>query len=180
MTEFDARAQAVSESRFFAHLAVFAVAVAVLLGINLVTGPDPLWAGWGALAWGLVLLSHAGSVFGMLLGEEWVRRRTAALEGAMSENEVYQILDEVLHVRSVPVGTAQTLRQLQRRVDELETDDGTAPDADPFDLGAAQAVGRPVAPEAIGAPPVPVEDPFAGAREPIETPVLDAPRRRRS
>lgn len=183
MTEFDARAQAVSESRFFAHLAVYAASTAVLLGINLVLGPDPLWAGWVALAWGLVVLSHAGSVFGLLLGEDWVRRRTAALRGGMTENEVYQILDEVLSVRSVPVGTAQTLRQLERRVGEIEatgvapTQAGT-PDADPFDLGAAQAVGRPISPEAIGARPAAVEDPFADARVPIDTPVLDTPRRR--
>ena len=185
MTEFDARAQAVSESRFFAHLALYAVATAVLLGINLVLGPDPLWAGWVALAWGLVLLSHAGSVFGLLLGEEWVQRRTAVLRGGMSQDEVYQVLDDVLRARSVPVGTAQTLRQLQRRVDELEATPGADPAedsgaADPFDLGAAQAVGRPITPEAIGARSAPVEDPFADARAPIETPVLDTPRRRRS
>ena len=69
MTEPDAHAQAVAESRFFAHLAAYAAAVAVLLGVNLVVG-GPLWAGWVALGWGLAVLAHAGSTFGMVLGED--------------------------------------------------------------------------------------------------------------
>ena len=182
MTEFDARSQALAESRFYAHLAVFAVASAVLLGVNLVTGPDPLWAGWTVLAWGLVVLSHAGSTFGVVLGEDWVRRRTAALQGGLAEAEIYQILDDVLRARSAPAGTSRTLRQLEKRVGELEAaPEPLAPVADPFDLGAARAVGRPVSPEAIGARPVEVAgDPFADARQPIETPRLDGlPKRRR-
>lgn len=39
MTEFGARAQAIAESRFSTHLAVYAVSTAVLLGVNLVLGP---------------------------------------------------------------------------------------------------------------------------------------------
>lgn len=49
----------------------------------------------------------------MRLSEDWVNLRAAELREGMSENDLYQIMDEVLRVRSVPVGTAQTLRHLQ-------------------------------------------------------------------
>ena len=97
----------------------------------------------------------------------------------MAEDEVYQVLDDALRARSAPAGSARTLRQIERRLGRLEAaaaaTDAEPPGPDPFDLDAASAVGRPVAPEAIGArTPDPAGDPFADDRRPIETPRLDA------
>ncbi len=158
MSPSDARAQAEAESRFFAHLAAFAIVTAVLLGVNLVLG-GALWAGWVGAAWMLVLASHAAAVFGHVLGAEWVERRAAALRGAAA---------------------GEALDALEQRLAVVE--DAVGPHAksaveDPFDLDAAQAVGRPVAPEWIGAPRDAAfeDDPFAMSRAPIDTPRLDGP-----
>lgn len=166
MTPSDARAQALAESRFFGHLSAFAVVTAVLLGLNLVLG-GPLWAAWVSVGWGLVVASHAAAVFRHVLGSEWIERRAALLQVAPNATDVQQLRERVLHLEEAPRAVA------------------TAPPADPavldpFDLGSASAVGRPVAPERIGArPQADIEDdPFALAREPIETPRLDGPRPR--
>ena len=162
MTPSDARAQALAESRFFGHLSAFAVVTAVLLGVNLVMG-GAMWAAWVGVAWALIVASHAAAVFRHVLGGDWVERRAALLQVAPNYD---------------------ALRHLELRLRALETagpvSGRPAPDPDvldPFDLGSANAVGRPVAPEWIGAAPeadVP-DDPFAMSREPIDTPRLDGP-----
>ena len=164
MSPVDARTQALAESRFFGHLAAFAIVTSVLLGVNLVGGGAP-WAPWVGAAWSLVVVSHAAAVFGHVLGREWVERRAAALRMAPEVDAVRELRDR--------------LAQLEAAVGTAERPGRWAPD--PFDLGAAQAVGRPLAADRIGAPTEAefTDDPFAVAREPIDTPRLDGPMPRR-
>jgi hypothetical protein len=158
MSPSDARAQAEAESRFFAHLAAFAVGTAALLGVNLALG-GALWAAWVGVGWMVVLTSHAAAVFGHVLGAEWVERRAAALRGA---------------------ATGRALDALEHRLAVVEHAVGPSPTAeveDPFDLDAAQAVGRPVPPEWAGTPRDAAfeDDPLAAARTPVDTPRLGGP-----
>lgn len=49
---------------FYVHAIVFALVNAGLLAVNLVYGPDELWAPWVIFGWGLGVLLHAALVFG--------------------------------------------------------------------------------------------------------------------
>lgn len=49
---------------FYVHASVFALVNAGLLAVNLVYGPEELWAPWVIFGWGLGVLLHAVLVFG--------------------------------------------------------------------------------------------------------------------
>ncbi|WP_038034039.1 2TM domain-containing protein [Thermopetrobacter sp. TC1] len=76
--EENIRRQVRSERAFLIHIAFFIIANALLLGINLITTPQKIWAIWPLLGWGLGLFLHglrAYSRHSRFLGEEWERRR---------------------------------------------------------------------------------------------------------
>ncbi|HEX7052745.1 MAG TPA: helix-turn-helix domain-containing protein [Burkholderiales bacterium] len=62
--------------RFYLHLMQYAVVIAGLWAINLVTSPQRLWVLWVMAGWGIGLLAHALSVFRprSFLGPDWERR----------------------------------------------------------------------------------------------------------
>ncbi|WP_412068908.1 2TM domain-containing protein [Rubrivirga sp. IMCC43871] len=78
----EARAQARSESQFYAHLGLFVVAAALAVVASLVW-IDAQWAVVGIAAWALILASHGTAVFGHVLGADWRERRAASLAGAL-------------------------------------------------------------------------------------------------
>jgi transcriptional regulator with XRE-family HTH domain len=63
--------------RFYMHLIQYAVVMAVLLAVNLVSTPHRLWVVWPAFGWGVGLLAHALSTFELLpfLGAAWEKRQ---------------------------------------------------------------------------------------------------------
>ena len=76
--EENIRRQVRSERAFLIHVAFFIIANALLLGINLITAPQKIWAVWPLLGWGLGLFLHGLRVYtrhSRFLGEEWERRR---------------------------------------------------------------------------------------------------------
>lgn len=63
--------------RFYTGLALYAVVITLLAGINVVTFHGRWWAVWPALGWGIALLVRAARVFEWLpiFGSDWERRQ---------------------------------------------------------------------------------------------------------
>ncbi|MFB9158597.1 2TM domain-containing protein [Chromobacterium violaceum] len=63
--------------RFYRHLIQYALVMAALAVINLLTSPHHWWVMWPALGWGMGLLAHAINAFELLpvLGPDWERRQ---------------------------------------------------------------------------------------------------------
>jgi hypothetical protein len=61
---------------FFRHLSTFVSVLALLLVIDIVTGPDEFWVQWVAAVWGIVLAVHFLNtfVFDAVLGREAEKR----------------------------------------------------------------------------------------------------------
>lgn len=61
---------------FYVHLAQYAVVIAALSVVNLVTSPGYWWVVWPALGWGIGIASHGLRVFDKLpfLNGDWERR----------------------------------------------------------------------------------------------------------
>ena len=53
-----------AKAGFRSHALVYALVNAGLLGINLLTSPQYLWAGWPMSGWGIGLAAHGLSVYG--------------------------------------------------------------------------------------------------------------------
>lgn len=66
---------------FYMHLMIYAVVIAVLMTINLITYPFYLWFLWPALGWGIPIAFHGLSVFNMtpFLGKDWEERKIEEL-----------------------------------------------------------------------------------------------------
>jgi len=62
---------------FYIHLFVYIIVNIGLFLLNVLTSPDSLWFYWPLLGWGIGILAHAFSVFGMrgILGKEWEERK---------------------------------------------------------------------------------------------------------
>ena len=149
MTDAEARTQVAKEKKFYASLATYAVVMAGLAVLNLLTSPGYLWVVWPLLGWGLGVASQAAKTFGMPGMRGWEERRLQTLAGATaSEARLRRMLDETLDERAVPAGAPQDADRLQRRIEHLEAIvtsrdwDAAVPDFD------APAVRAPAAPEA--------------------------------
>jgi transcriptional regulator with XRE-family HTH domain len=62
---------------FYIHLSQYVIVVGCLAIFNLVHTPNKLWVAWVALGWGIGILSHGMSVFGMfhLFNAEWEKKQ---------------------------------------------------------------------------------------------------------
>lgn len=65
---------------FYAHAAMYLLANAALVALNLATlhkNDGIIWFIWPVIGWGVVLAVHAISVFGIgrFLGKDWEQRR---------------------------------------------------------------------------------------------------------
>src|SRR5690554_2285033 len=118
-TDIEARARKrVHELRdFYSHLATYAIVNALLVGINLTTTPDPFWAIWPIIGWGIGLLSHAVSVFGLfgIGGREWEERKVRELmlqQSHLTADQVRDVLRQELPA-SQPLDTDRLIRRLE-------------------------------------------------------------------
>ena len=64
---------------FYIHAVSYAVVIAGLAVVNLVTGPNYLWFLWAAFGWGVGLAVHGLGVFEIvkLFGDGWEKRQVA-------------------------------------------------------------------------------------------------------
>ena len=62
---------------FYTHLIVYVAVNIMLVGINLIYSPEYLWFIWSVIGWGVGILAHGFSVFGLggLLGQDWEERK---------------------------------------------------------------------------------------------------------
>jgi hypothetical protein len=62
---------------FYVHATVYVLVNALLISINLLTSRDHIWFFYPLLGWGIGLVAHGLSVFGLggFLGSEWEERK---------------------------------------------------------------------------------------------------------
>ena len=72
-----ARRRLVAEKGFYVHLVTYVAVISALFVINALTGSGRWWFVWPAIGWGIGILFHALSTFGLisLLGRDWEERR---------------------------------------------------------------------------------------------------------
>ncbi|MFH0778114.1 MAG: 2TM domain-containing protein [Candidatus Eisenbacteria bacterium] len=66
---------------FYVHFSVYLIVNAGLVLINLLTSSHELWFYWPLLGWGIGIVAHAVSVFGLggFWGPEWEERKIREL-----------------------------------------------------------------------------------------------------
>ncbi len=104
---------------FYSHLGTYLVVNALLVAINLTSAPDPFWAIWPIVGWGIGLLSHAVSVFGLFgLGtQDWEERKVRELmqqQNQLTANQVRDLLRQELPAQQLDAD------RLVRRLEHLE------------------------------------------------------------
>ena len=70
---------------FYGNLTAYIVVNVFLMIINLLTSPEHLWFYWPMLGWGIGILAHAVSVFG--IGKEWEERKIKELMEEEKRNQ---------------------------------------------------------------------------------------------
>ena len=71
-----ARRRVAALKGFYVHLSIFALVIALLVAVNLVTG-GPWWVLWVFLGWGIGVIAHAVGVMGRAPAaiERWEARK---------------------------------------------------------------------------------------------------------
>lgn len=64
---------------FYQHLLTYIVVNAFLFGINKVTSPGTNWFIWPLMGWGVGIVLHALTVFGLFWGRAWEERKVKEL-----------------------------------------------------------------------------------------------------
>ena len=81
-TDFETRARRrlAAERGFYMHLSTYVIVIGALFVINALTG-SRWWFFWPALGWGIGILVHAASTFGVggFLGRDWEDKRLQEL-----------------------------------------------------------------------------------------------------
>ena len=66
---------------FYVHLSIYLLVNLFLLLLNILTSPDTLWFWMPLLGWGIAILAHGFSVFGVgrFFGPDWEERKIAEI-----------------------------------------------------------------------------------------------------
>ncbi|MBL1221620.1 2TM domain-containing protein [Chryseobacterium sp. L7] len=62
---------------FYGNLTSYCLVIPFLVVLNLITSPQHLWFYWPMLGWGVGIVAHGISVFG--IGKEWEERKIREL-----------------------------------------------------------------------------------------------------
>lgn len=58
---------------FYGNLTSYCVVISFLAVLNLLTSPEYLWFLWPMLGWGIGIVAHAATTFG--IGKEWEEKK---------------------------------------------------------------------------------------------------------
>jgi len=74
---------------FYIHLLVYILVNLGMFILNILTSPGALWFYWPLFGWGIGILAHAISVFGIrgLFGKEWEERKIRQIMGKEEKEE---------------------------------------------------------------------------------------------
>jgi hypothetical protein len=66
---------------FYIHLTTYVVVNLILFSINMIVSPDGLWFFWPLMGWGVGVVFHALSIFGLVrrFGADWEERKIREL-----------------------------------------------------------------------------------------------------
>jgi hypothetical protein len=117
--EHQARKRVREERDFYSHLASYLVVNLFLVSLNLWTGGG-FWAIWPLLGWGIGLVSHAVSVYGLfgIGSKEWEERKVRELvmrSEQLTADQVRQMLRQEL-----PSAGQVDTERIVRRLEHLE------------------------------------------------------------
>lgn len=104
-TKYDiARQRVKKKSEFRAHAVSYLVCCLFLLGINLWTSPNYLWAVWPALGWGIGVAFHGFSAYGVIpdKADEEVMIEKELHRMEYKEQESYREEKDRLDLREMP------------------------------------------------------------------------------
>lgn len=75
--EAEARKRVSEIKDFYIHLIVYIVVNFCIFLLNVITSPNTLWFFWVIFGWGIGIVSHAISVFGIpgILGKDWEEKK---------------------------------------------------------------------------------------------------------
>jgi hypothetical protein len=73
----DAKKRVTDLKDFYTHFLIYIFVNAFLFIINLVTSPNTLWFYWPLLGWGIGVIAHAISVFGVFgfMDKSWEEKK---------------------------------------------------------------------------------------------------------
>ncbi len=74
---------------FYIHLFIYIIVNIGLFLLNVLTSIKSLWFYWPLLGWGIGVLAHAFSVFGLsgILGKEWEERKIEEIMEREKKNQ---------------------------------------------------------------------------------------------
>ncbi len=88
---YKAAKERVSEIKsFYVHLFIYVIVNLGLFLLNILTSPTALWFYWPLFGWGIGLIAHAVSVFGLkgIIGKDWEEKKIKEIMDREKETEV--------------------------------------------------------------------------------------------
>ena len=72
---------------FYTHLVVYVIVNIGIFFLNVITSPNELWFYWPLFGWGIGIIAHWISVFGLggFLGKDWEERKTKQIMEKMEK-----------------------------------------------------------------------------------------------
>lgn len=124
--EQEARARVAEIKDFHGHLLIYLLVNLMLVGIYLATGADHFWPIYPILGWGIGLVSHAASTYGMFgfVNSEWEERKVREImlqnQHGLSADQVRSLLRQEMASERVSLPSADALKRIDERLRNLE------------------------------------------------------------
>lgn len=124
--EKEARKRVAEIKDFHGHLLIYLMVNLMLVGIYLATGSDHFWPIYPMLGWGIGLVSHAASVYGMFgfINSEWEERKVREImlqkQHGLSADQVRTLLRQEMANERASLPSADALTRIDERLRNLE------------------------------------------------------------
>ena len=124
--EQEARKRVAEIKDFHGHLLIYLLVNLMLVGIYLATGSDHFWPIYPILGWGIGLVSHAASTYGMFgfVNSEWEERKVREImlqkQHGLSADQVRSLLRKEMASERASLPSADALKRIDERLRNLE------------------------------------------------------------